>query len=90
NKVLELGSESQLLNTGERQDVYLSKVGGPLIQYYNFKTDGIWLSQNEVNQAIAKGLTAPNLSGYFTPGALKFKDIDGNNIIDLNDRTVLG
>jgi TonB-linked SusC/RagA family outer membrane protein len=89
NKLLALGNETQLLNTGERLDGYLNKVGGPLIQYYGLKTDGIWKSQAEVNAAIASGQTS-TLSGYFTPGALKFKDIDGNNIIDLNDRTVIG
>ncbi|MBC7722111.1 MAG: SusC/RagA family TonB-linked outer membrane protein, partial [Pedobacter sp.] len=89
NKLLELGNETQLLNTGERQDVYLNKVGGPLIQYFNFKTDGIWLSQNDINVAKAKGLTSP-LSGYFAPGALKFADVNGDNVIDLNDRVVIG
>jgi TonB-linked SusC/RagA family outer membrane protein len=88
-KLLQLGDETQLLNTGERLDGYLNKVGGPLIQYYGLKTDGIWLSQADVNAAIAKGQTS-SLSGYFAPGALKFKDINGDNIIDLNDRTVIG
>jgi len=89
NKLLQLGNETQLLNTGERLDGYLNLVGGPLIQYYGLKTDGIWLSQADVNAAIAKGQTS-SLSGYFTPGALKFKDINGDNIIDLSDRTVIG
>jgi len=89
NKLLQLGQETQLLNTGERLDGYLNIVGGPLIQYYGLKTDGIWLSQADVNAAIAKGQTS-SLSGYFTPGALKFKDINGDGVIDLNDRTVIG
>jgi TonB-dependent starch-binding outer membrane protein SusC len=89
NKLLQLGNESLLLNVGERLDGYINKVGGPLIQYFGFKTDGIWLSQTQVNEARAKGLNSP-LSGYFTPGALKFVDINGDNIIDLNDRTVIG
>jgi TonB-linked SusC/RagA family outer membrane protein len=89
NKLLQLGNETLLLNTGERQDVYMNKVGGPLIQYYNYQTDGIWLSQADINAAQAKGLTSV-LSGYFAQGALKFKDINGDNKIDANDRTVLG
>jgi TonB-dependent starch-binding outer membrane protein SusC len=89
NKLLQLGNETQLLNTGERLDGYLNKVGGPLIQYYGLKTDGIWLSQAQVNAAIAGGQTS-TLSGYFAPGALRFKDINGDNKIDLDDRTVLG
>ncbi len=89
NKILQLGNETQLLNTGERQDVYLNKVGGPLIQYYNYQTDGVWLSQADILAAQAKGLTS-TLPGYFAQGALKFKDINGDNKVDANDRTVLG
>ncbi len=89
NKLLQLGNETQLLNTGERLDGYLNQVGGPLIQYYGLQTDGIWLSQADVNAAIAKGQTS-TLSGYFTPGALKFKDVNGDGKIDLDDRTVIG
>ncbi len=89
NKLLQLGNESQLLNTGERQDVYMNKVGGPLIQYYNYQTDGVWNSQADILAAQAKGLTSA-LPSYFAQGALKFKDINGDNVIDANDRTVLG
>jgi hypothetical protein len=89
NKLLQLGNETQLLNTGERLDGYINQVGGPLVQYYGLKTDGIWLSQSDINAAIAKGQKS-TLSGYFTPGALKFKDINGDGVIDLNDRTVIG
>ena len=89
NKLLQLGNETYLLSTGERQDVYMNKVGGPLIQYFNFKTDGIWLSQSAVNTATASGQTSA-LAGYFAAGALKFKDQNGDKAIDLNDRTVIG
>jgi TonB-linked SusC/RagA family outer membrane protein len=89
NKIIQLGNEAFLLNTGERQDVYMNQVGGPIIQYFNLKTDGIWLSQADVNAAIAKGMTS-SLSGYFTPGGLKFVDENGDNKIDLNDRIILG
>jgi TonB-dependent starch-binding outer membrane protein SusC len=89
NELLQLGNESLLLNVGERQDGYINQVGGPLIQFYGFKTDGIWLSQTQINEARAKGLSS-TLSGYFAPGALKFVDINNDNVIDLNDRTVIG
>lgn len=89
NKLLQLGNEAFLLNIGERQDGYISQVGGPLIQYFGFKTDGVWLSQSQVNAAIAKGAKS-SLAGYFTPGALKFVDVNGDGTIDLNDRTILG
>lgn len=89
NKLLQLGNETQLLNTGERSDVYMNRVGGPLIQFYNYKADGVWLSTAEIVAAQAKGLTS-NLAGYFAPGGIKFADLNGDNKIDQNDRQVLG
>lgn len=89
NKLLQLGNEAYLLNIGERQDGYINQVGRPLIEFYGFKTDGVWLSQSQINSALAKGAKS-SLAGYFTPGALKFVDINGDGTIDLNDRTTIG
>jgi TonB-dependent starch-binding outer membrane protein SusC len=89
NKVIELGNESRILNFGERVDGYISKVGAPITQFFGYKTDGIWSSQQQILDAQAKGLTSP-LSGYFTQGALKFVDVNNDNIINADDRTELG
>lgn len=89
NKILELGAEAFLLNQGERTELYMNKVGGPLIQYYGYKTDGVWLSQQQINDAQAAGLTS-NLSNVFVAGGLKLVDINGDKVIDVNDRTVIG
>jgi TonB-linked SusC/RagA family outer membrane protein len=89
NKILELGSESYLLNQGERTEVYKNQVGSPLVQFFGFKTDGVWLSQQQITDAQAKGLTSP-LSGVFVPGGLKLVDLNGDGIIDNNDRTNIG
>ena len=89
NVISELGAESKLLNQGERTELYLNMVGGPLVQFYGYKTDGVWLSQAEINDAQAKGLKS-SLSNVFVPGGLKLVDVDGNNIIDANDRVVTG
>lgn len=89
NKVVELGGEALILNQGERTELYMNKVGEPLIQFYGYKTDGVWLSQAQINAAQAAGLNSvlPNL---FVPGGLKLVDINGDNVIDVNDRTVIG
>ncbi len=89
NKVLELGKEAYLMNAGERNELYQTKVGNPLIQFFGFKTDGVWISQSDIDQAVAGGLTSP-FSNAFVPGQLKIVDVDHNNIIDNNDRTVIG
>jgi TonB-linked SusC/RagA family outer membrane protein len=89
NKILELGAEAYLLNQGERTEVYMNRVGDPLIQYFGYKTDGIWVSQAQINDAKAKGLNSA-LSNFFVPGGLKLVDLNGDNIVDDKDRTVIG
>jgi TonB-linked SusC/RagA family outer membrane protein len=86
NKIKELGNEAYLLNYGERNEIYKSVVGGPLIQFFGYKTDGIWVSQEQIN---ASGLTS-DLPSVFKPGGLRLVDVDGNGIIDTNDRTIIG
>lgn len=89
NEILELGTESRLLNQGERTELYQNKIGDPLIQFFGYKTDGVWLSLEQINDARAKGLTS-SLSNLFTPGGLKLVDINGDNKIDDQDRTIIG
>jgi len=86
NKILALGNEAQLLNQGERTELYLNKVGGPLIQFFGYQTDGVWLSQADIT---ASGLTT-SLPNALVAGGLKIVDIDANGILDVNDRTVIG
>jgi TonB-linked SusC/RagA family outer membrane protein len=89
NEIIELGQESRLLNPGERNELYQNKVGSPLVQFYGFKTDGVWLSQNQIDVERSKGLKS-EISNIFIPGGLKIVDINGDNIINNYDRTVIG
>jgi hypothetical protein len=86
NKITALGNESYLLNYGERNEIYKSVVGGPLIQFFGYKTDGIWTSQAQID---ASGLTS-NLPSVFKQGGLKIVDVNGDGVIDTNDRTIIG
>ncbi|MEO7264304.1 MAG: SusC/RagA family TonB-linked outer membrane protein, partial [Ferruginibacter sp.] len=89
NSITELGGEKFLLNQGERTELYLNRPGSQLIQFYGYKTDGVWLSQADITAAQAAGLTS-SLPGVFVAGGLKLVDYDGNGKIDANDRTVIG
>jgi TonB-linked SusC/RagA family outer membrane protein len=89
NEIIELGTEAFLLNQGERSEVYRNQVGRPLVEFLGFKTDGVWLSQAQIDDARAKGLTS-TLPAIFTPGGLKVVDVNGDNKLDNNDRTILG
>lgn len=89
NKLLELGGEAFFLNQGERTELYRNMPGRPLIEFFGYKTDGVWLSQAQIDEARAKGLTS-NLSNLFTAGGLKLVDLNNDNVIDEKDRTVIG
>ena len=89
NKLVQLGEEKLLLNQGERTELYLNQLGGPLVQFFGYKTDGVWLSQAQIAEAQAKGLTS-TLSNVFVPGGLKLVDVNGDNKLDDKDRVVTG
>lgn len=89
NKLLELGGEKFFLNYGERTEIYRNIPGSPLVEFFGYKTDGVWLSQAQIDEAKAKGLTSA-LSNLFTPGGLKLVDLNNDNVIDDRDRTVIG
>ncbi len=89
NKLLELGGEPFQYNFGERNEIYAAIVGSPAIQYFGYKTDGVWTSQAQIDEARGAGLTSP-LSRYFMEGGLKFVDVNGDNIIDARDRVPIG
>ncbi|MBR1879020.1 MAG: TonB-dependent receptor [Paludibacteraceae bacterium] len=93
NRLLALGDGSErLLSYGERSEVYAAQVGGPSIQYYGYRTDGVWTSQEEIDDFLAgRPATDVFLVGKtVVPGTLKVVDRDGNGIIDAYDRDVLG
>jgi TonB-dependent starch-binding outer membrane protein SusC len=89
NKLLELAGEKYLLNQGERTELYMNMPGQQLIEYFGYRTDGVWLSQAQIDSSKRDGLYS-NLSNLFTPGGLKLVDVDGNDTIDTRDRVVIG
>jgi TonB-linked SusC/RagA family outer membrane protein len=89
NKLLALGGESFQNNFGERNEIYSARVGQQAIQYFGFKTDGVWTSQAQIDAARASGQSSV-LARYYTPGGLKFLDVNNDNVIDNSDRTTIG
>lgn len=86
NRIIELGNEAYLLNYGERNEIYKSVVGGPLVQFFGYKTDGVWISNDQIT---ASGLTS-NLPSALKQGGLKIVDVNGDGVLDTKDRTIIG
>ena len=82
NKLLELGGEQQVINQGERSECYIAKVGSPLIQFYGYKTNGVWNSVEEIN-------ANPHFSND-VPGGLRIVDTNNDGSLTPEDRVPLG
>lgn len=82
NKLISLGGEEQFINNGEREDQYISRVGEEAIQFYGYRSIGIWQSQAEID--------ANPSSAEDAPGGIRVADINGDGVITTADRTTLG
>lgn len=76
NKLLDLGGDSELISSGERQILWIAKVGEPSIQYYGWKTIGVWDTVEEIN-------ANPHRVGD-VPGGLRLYNADGDAKVDAN------
>ena len=69
-------------------------VGQPAIQFYGYKSDGIWTTYDEVAAAKAVKDVDGNPFTFTryapTVGGLKVQNVNNDNRIDADDRTVLG
>ena len=82
NKLISLGGEEQFINQGERNEQYISRVGEEAIQFYGYKMVGIWQNEEQLN-------ALPHSSDDAV-GGIRVADINGDGIIDADDRTTLG
>ena len=67
---------------------------------YGYVTDGMYSFDDftfnsstqkwVLNPGVADNSSLTSAGSYFGPGALKFKNMDGNNVIDENDKVVIG
>ncbi|GAB4054353.1 TonB-dependent receptor [Spirosoma litoris] len=64
-------------------DYTITQKGAPLGSFYGYKVQGIFSSASEISQAA----TQPNNP---QPGDIRFADLNGDGVIDANDRTIIG
>jgi hypothetical protein len=61
----------------------INKVGEPLFSFYGYQYDGVYMNQAEIDADPASYPSA-------TPGDGRYKDISGDDIINSDDRTIIG
>ena len=90
NKLTKLADDASYLITSSHKIGSLTRgdVGEVFPYFWGWKTDGVFQNWDEVNSYVnADGnLIQPNAQ----PGDFRWKDIDGNGVINDNDRTKLG
>ncbi len=88
NKVLAIGGNSGIDSTliggflGNGQPVTLSRIGRPIGAFYGYKTNGVFQNQTELD-------SHPRMAQAGI-GDLRFVDVNGDGVINGNDRTYLG
>ncbi len=87
NKVLALGPGGAPIRRGTSQitDSHIIEVGKPLGNFYGYIVEGVFNTQGEIDKSPqwATGNKA-------RPGDYKFKDVNGDGVINSFDRTVIG
>lgn len=82
NKVLELGpSGAPIYVTGENF-TNITKIGEPIGSYYAFVQDGVFKDQNDLD-------SHPHYKVQ-NVGDIKYKDVNGDGVINEDDRTIIG
>lgn len=103
NKVLELAQGNDVLIQGFSDDnitaLWIAKKGGNISQFYGFMSDGLYQAEDFYSNPNGTYTLKPDVVRFATlknanyppqPGDRKYKDLNGDKIIDDNDRTTLG
>ncbi|MDB5121621.1 MAG: TonB-dependent receptor [Sphingobacteriales bacterium] len=82
NEILSLGTVPQFIGTGPGNigEYSILKPGESMGSFYGYIVDGIWQTGDDFSSAQAG----------VRPGDLKYRDLDGNKLINADDRVILG
>jgi TonB-linked SusC/RagA family outer membrane protein len=84
NEVLNLGGEPYI-QSGESTQPYRSTPGHQLYSWYGYVVEGVYQNWEEIENHIDT-----DVHSQVRPGFLRFQDVNGDGIIDENDRQHLG
>src|SRR5690606_5370504 len=87
NKVLDLGGASTILTNGAERSylTHITQEGSPIGMFYGFKVLGIANEQNYDKVAPSSASSTP-----LQPGDLYFEDVDGNGVVNDDDKRIIG
>lgn len=83
NKVLDLGGPQSIITQANSVIYFITEVGKPIGNYYTLVKTGVFKDQADIDNTKAK---VPGAK----PGDFKFADINGDGIVDGNDKTITG
>jgi TonB-dependent starch-binding outer membrane protein SusC len=91
NEVLKINEANARLFNGNSRfgNVTITEKGQPVGMFYGYQIEGFFENEEQVlNGAAHPNMNKDNPKTYV--GKYKFKDIDGNKVIDANDNTYIG
>lgn len=84
NEVISLADGQEYIDTGSAEFRQRTRVGDPMRAFFGYEVAGVYQNDQEIqNDPIA---VANNL----VPGDFKFRDINGDGVLDADDRVILG
>lgn len=99
NRIDRLSGEDYFLEEasfGYNDKTHIIAVGGPVGQFYGYRTLGLYQVDDfdydpaTKTYTLKDGQPVPQYNTGVQPGYWKFEDTDGNGVIDENDKTVIG
>ncbi|WP_347158661.1 SusC/RagA family TonB-linked outer membrane protein [Pontibacter chitinilyticus] len=88
NEVTDLATGNNALFNGNLPlggyQVTVSRVGDPIGSYYGYVVDGIFQNEQEI------AASAQANSSSVQPGDFRYKDLNGDGLIDSKDKTIIG
>jgi TonB-linked SusC/RagA family outer membrane protein len=84
NKVLEVGVDGRPIyaSAPNANNAFITMPGYPIASFYGYVQEGVFMNQEELDRY-------PHLAPDKV-GDGRYKDVDGNGILDQNDKTILG
>lgn len=90
NKVTALSNNNKSFETNTYGATVLTQVGSPVGLFYGYKAEKVFATSREAKESGLHYLDKSNTPVYFQAGDVKFADMDGNKVIDEDDRVVIG